>query len=154
MMSRLVGVTSPLHALTADQLILNSIRTSVIISRVRGRTSPCRCSRSNSEQEREVGEAVIIKPEGTDAESESWGLEDLYERPQVSRQTRMPNLMERKSTRRVETDAAPPTSVSKSPPICIRRGEWNLEKSQIFGKIVGEPAATPSVQHPSRVSVV
>jgi hypothetical protein len=48
-------------------------------------------------REREVGEAVIIKPEGSDAKSESWGLEDLFERPQISRQTRMPNLMERKS---------------------------------------------------------
>ncbi len=61
---------------------------------------------------RKFGEAVIIKPEGSDAKSESWGLEDLFERPQVSRQTRMPNLMERKSTRRVENGAAQPTSVS------------------------------------------
>jgi hypothetical protein len=48
-----------------------------------------------------VGEAVIIEPEGSDAKGESWGLEDLFERPQISRQTRMPNLMEGKSTRRV-----------------------------------------------------
>jgi hypothetical protein len=61
--------------------------------------------------EREVGEAVIIKPEGSDAKSESWGLEDLFERPQISRQTRMPNLMERKSTRRVENGSAQPTSI-------------------------------------------
>jgi hypothetical protein len=39
------------------------------------------------------------------------GLEDLFERPQISLQTRMPNLMERKSTRRVENAAAQPTSV-------------------------------------------
>ena len=63
-------------------------------------------------REREVGEAVIIKPERNDAKSESWGLEDVFERPQISRQTRMPNLMERKSTRRVENGAAQPTSVS------------------------------------------
>jgi hypothetical protein len=63
-------------------------------------------------REREVGEAVIIKPEGSDAKSESWGLEGLFERPQIPRQTRMPNLMERKSTRRVENGAAQPTSVS------------------------------------------
>jgi len=43
-------------------------------------------------REREVGEAVIIKPEGSDAKSESWGLEDLFERPQISRQTRMAQL--------------------------------------------------------------
>jgi hypothetical protein len=35
-------------------------------------------------QEREVGEAVIIKPEGSDAKSESWGREDPFERPQIS----------------------------------------------------------------------
>ena len=50
--------------------------------------------------------------EGSDAKSESWGLEDLFERPQISRQTRMPKLMERKSPRRVETGAPQPTSVS------------------------------------------
>jgi hypothetical protein len=32
-------------------------------------------------REREVGEAIIIKPEGSDAKSESRGLEDLFERP-------------------------------------------------------------------------
>jgi hypothetical protein len=51
---------------------------------------------------------LLIKPEGSDAKSESWGLEDLFERPQISRQTRMPNLMEGKSTRRVENGAAQP----------------------------------------------
>jgi hypothetical protein len=59
-------------------------------------------------REREVGEAVIIKPERNDAKSESWGLEDVFERPQISRQTRMPNLMERKSTRRVENGPSRP----------------------------------------------
>jgi hypothetical protein len=72
--------------------------------------------------ESEVGKAVIIKPEGSEAKSESWGLEDLFERPQISRQTRMPNLMERKSTRRVENSAAQSASVSnKSRQLAINR---------------------------------
>jgi len=65
-------------------------------------------------REREVGEAIIIKPGGNDAESESWGLEDLFERAQISRQTWMPNLMERESTRRVENGAAHPICVSNT----------------------------------------
>ena len=47
-------------------------------------------------------ENAIIIPEGNDAKGESRGLEDLFERPQISGQTGMPHLMERKSTRRVE----------------------------------------------------
>jgi hypothetical protein len=58
--------------------------------------------RQESPESVKLVEAVIIKSEGSDAKSESWGLEDLFETPQISRQTRMPNLMERKSTRRVE----------------------------------------------------
>ncbi len=45
-----------------------------------------------------------IIPEGNDARGESRRMEDLFERPQISGQTRMPHLMERKSTRRVEKE--------------------------------------------------
>jgi hypothetical protein len=62
-------------------------------------------------REREVGEADIIKPEGSDAKSESWGLEDLFERPQISRQTRMPNLMEGNRPAGSNTARPKPTSV-------------------------------------------
>ena len=86
--------------------------------------------RQESPERLEVGEAVILKPGGSDAKSESWGLEDLFERPQISRQTRMPNLMERKSTRRVENGAAPPTSVSnKSPNLAINPIALSMRKS-------------------------
>jgi hypothetical protein len=68
--------------------------------------------RQESPESAKTGEAIIMKPEGSDAKSESWRLEDLFERPQISRQTRMPNLMERKSTRRVENGAAQPISIS------------------------------------------
>jgi hypothetical protein len=68
--------------------------------------------RQESPERLEVDQAVMINPEGSNAKSESWGLEDLFERPQISRQTRMRNLMERKSTRRVENGAAQPTSIS------------------------------------------
>ena len=47
-------------------------------------------------------EKAIIIQERNDAKGESWGLEDLFEKPQISGQTRMPHLMERKSTRRIE----------------------------------------------------
>ena len=48
----------------------------------------------------------MIKPEVSNAKSESWRLEGLFERTQISRQTRLPNLMERKSTRWVEEGEA------------------------------------------------
>jgi hypothetical protein len=56
------------------------------------------------------GEIAIIMPEGSDAKRESRGLENLFERPQVSRQTWMSRLMERKSTRCVETGGKAQTS--------------------------------------------
>ena len=56
---------------------------------------------------------VIINPEVSDAKSKSRGLEGLFERAQISRQTRLLNLMERKSTRRVEDGEAYPQQEKK-----------------------------------------
>jgi hypothetical protein len=64
-------------------------------------------STADTEQVREPWELTR-----SDAKSESWGLENLFERSQISGETRMPNLMERKSTRRVENGAAHQTSAS------------------------------------------
>src|SRR4029077_19568617 len=60
------------------------------------------CAKSEKRPIAPSCENAIIIPEGNDAKGESRGLEDLFERPQISGQTRMPHLMERKSTRRVE----------------------------------------------------
>ena len=60
------------------------------------------CVGSIGEDTTRLGRAVIIKPEVSNAKSESCRLEDLFERTQISQQTRLPNLMESKSTRWVE----------------------------------------------------
>ena len=73
-----------------------------------------------------LSEQLFIKPGGSHAkrsEPGSKGLEDLFERPQISLQTRMPNLIERKSTRRVENAAAQPSSVREQ----VR--QWAINRS-------------------------
>ena len=50
----------------------------------------------------ESSKGTIINGDETDAKREPWWLEDLFERPQISRQTKMPHLTVGTSTRRVE----------------------------------------------------
>jgi hypothetical protein len=55
--------------------------------------------RQESPESAKLVKQLLSKPEGKRCQKRIVGaLEDLFERPQISRQTRMPNLMERKST--------------------------------------------------------